>query len=91
MERGANIDIVSVGVDPNEDAEMLIEHAQKHGFTWKFAVSPKEFLQSLIDEFSVEIAGYRIVIVCPDKSASMLGFDEYTADEMQSLVNEQCS
>lgn len=69
--------VVSIGVnvDPNEDEAMVLEYITSNGFDWKYVVAPQEFTQSIVDEFGVGVANAPstpIVLVCPDKSATLL-------------------
>ncbi len=42
---------VAIDVDLNEDEALLKTHADRNGFTWRFAVAPPELAQALVDEF----------------------------------------
>ena len=42
---------VSIDVDLNEDEALLKTHADRNGFTWRYAVAAPELAQALVDEF----------------------------------------
>jgi cytochrome oxidase Cu insertion factor (SCO1/SenC/PrrC family) len=48
---GTDVEVVSVGVDPNEDAAVLRRYAERHGFPWRFAVAPPDMLRALERSF----------------------------------------
>ncbi len=48
---GADVVMVSVDGDSNEDAALLKRYAERNGFSWRFAVAPRDFMGSLAAEF----------------------------------------
>ena len=44
---GADVVVVSVGIDPNESATVLGRYAEGEGFAWRFAVAPRPMLAAL--------------------------------------------
>lgn len=44
---GADVLMISIDGDPNEDAQMLRRYADDLGFTWRFAVAPRELMSAL--------------------------------------------
>lgn len=48
---GSDVEVVSIGVDPNEDAAVLRRYLDRHGFSWRFAVAPPDMLRSLERSF----------------------------------------
>ena len=38
---------LALNVDPNESADFLLAHAQKNGFTWRYAVAPAEVAREI--------------------------------------------
>ena len=75
QEVGDTVVSVSLDTDPNEDADKVKSHTTENGFDWRYAISPKELTQSLIDEFSINVVNApsaRIVLVCEDGSSRFL-------------------
>jgi len=65
---------VSLDTDPNEDEEIVKEHADKHGFNWRYAISPEEMTLSLIDEFGIGIVNAPnapLILICNNESFRM--------------------
>lgn len=74
-EIGDSIVSISIDVDPNEDAQQVIDHANRNEFDWIFTISPTSLTQSLIDEFGVSIINAPsapIILICPDQSQARL-------------------
>lgn len=44
---GDDVVMVSIDGDPNEDAELLRRYADELGFTWRFAIAPRELMGAL--------------------------------------------
>ncbi len=84
---------VSLDVDPNEDEAAVIGHAAKNGFDWRFAVSPSDATQLLIDEFGVSVVnapGAPVILVCDDQSTRYLRSGLKRADELESEIAKGC-
>ena len=45
---------VSLDVDPNEDAAMLQKYLDKHGFDWRFSISPTETNREIGDLYGMQ-------------------------------------
>lgn len=91
----SDLDAVSIGlnVDPNEDADVVRDHAETHGFDWRFAVSPPDLTRSLADEFGQSIAhppASPVVLICPDGTFRRLEDGLVTADALESAVEDGC-
>lgn len=74
-EIGDEVISISLDTDPNEDAQQVIDHANRYEFDWRFAVSPTLFTQKLIDEFGVSVINAPsapVVLICPDQSKARL-------------------
>jgi len=70
-----DVTLVSLNVDPNEDAAAVREYAADSGYDWRFVVSPAGVTESLVDDFGTSITSppaVPIVIACPDGTASLL-------------------
>lgn len=91
----SDTDVVSVGlnVDPNEEADIVRDHAERHGFDWHFAVAPPDLTRSLVDEFGESIAhppASPVVLVCPEGSARRLDDGLLSASTLESEVESGC-
>lgn len=88
-------EIVSLGlnIDPNEDEQKVINHIEEYGFDWRYSVAPKEFTQSLIDEFGTGIVNAPsgpMILVCPDKTYYELEKGFKTKEFLQEEVAAKC-
>jgi thiol-disulfide isomerase/thioredoxin len=86
---------VSIGLDtdPNEDEEKVLKHIEDNGFDWRYVVSPREFTQSLIDEFGVGIVNAPstpIILVCEDQSYRMLESGFKDIEVLENEMNKGC-
>lgn len=90
---GDTIIHISLNTDPNESQEKIIEHVERHGFDWRFAVSPVELTKALLDEFGARIVSAPtspVVLICPDLSFKLLRSGVKSAQEMLATINEEC-
>ncbi|WP_227130666.1 TlpA family protein disulfide reductase [Halorubellus salinus] len=55
-EANPDVTTVAVDIDPNEDAKKVRDHANKHGFDWRYAVAPGEWTKSVTSEFGSSMA-----------------------------------
>ncbi|MCA9485257.1 MAG: TlpA family protein disulfide reductase [Nanoarchaeota archaeon] len=80
---------ISLDTDPNEDVSQVKKHAESNEFSWRFAVSPIELTQSLIEEFGpgiVSAPNIPMVIVCPDKTFKKLDSGHKNNAELKEAV-----
>lgn len=85
---GEGIVHISLDTDPNEDAEAVLAHANRHGFEWLFAVSPVDLTRTLIDIFGLTVVNAPrapVILVEADGTARLLRNGVKTA---ASLVEE---
>ncbi|WP_052721344.1 hypothetical protein [Methanococcoides methylutens] len=90
---GESITHVSLDTDPNEDIDQVLDHAERNGFEWYFAVAPTEMTEDLIDEFGVEVVNAPIapvILICEDGEARLLGRGLKSAEELNTEVMEGC-
>lgn len=90
---GEDVTVVSLNIDPNEDASKVRSHAADHGFDWRYAVSPPELTQRLVDEFGSVVTSAPsapVVVVCPDGSAQLI--DQRGVKSADTIANriENC-
>lgn len=72
---GDSVVSVSIDIDSNEDAETVRNHAEKHGFDWRYVVSPSSVTEALTDQFGASMANpptVPMVLVCADGRARRL-------------------
>lgn len=84
---------ISLDTDPNEDAELVKDHAKKNGFDWYFAVAPIEMTESLIDEFGVGVVNAPsapVILICNDQSTRLLDRGLKQSDELLTELEEGC-
>ncbi|MDA0524297.1 TlpA family protein disulfide reductase [Methanococcoides alaskense] len=84
---------ISLDTDPNEDTELVRDHAEKNGFDWYFAVAPIEMTESLIDEFGfvvVNAPSAPVVLICNDQSTRLLDRGLKQSDELIMELEEGC-
>ncbi|MDY6770282.1 MAG: redoxin family protein [Candidatus Nanohaloarchaea archaeon] len=90
---GDDIVSVSIDIDPNEDAQKVRNHIERHGFDWRYVVAPAAFTRSLVDEFGRSILNAPLapmVVVCPDGTAQRLPDGVKTASTLQDMVDQRC-
>jgi thiol-disulfide isomerase/thioredoxin len=90
---GEDIIHISIDTDPNEDAARVREHIERNDLNWRFAVSPVELTEALIDEFGLNVVAAPrapVVLVCEDLSTRFLRSGVKTADELISEVGKGC-
>jgi|TARA_Y100000034_G_scaffold135022_1_gene205369 thiol-disulfide isomerase/thioredoxin len=81
---------ISLDTDPNEDESKVLDHINKNGFDWTYAISPKSLTTSLIKEFGntvVNAPQAPVVLICPDKSARLLKNGVKSVTELKEEVN----
>lgn len=86
-----DVTVVSINVDPNEDAQKVAEHANQNGFGWNYAVAPTEMTKSLTDAFGPTVLNAPsspVIVVCPDGSASMLESGIKSTSEIETAVED---
>ncbi|KAB1192992.1 TlpA family protein disulfide reductase [Haloferax sp. MBLA0076] len=88
---GDDVVTVALDIDPNEDAEKVREHAERHGFDWRYALSPESVTKSLTDEFGSSMASAPTVPmlrVCPDGTATRIKDGFKSTDYLRERVAE---
>jgi hypothetical protein len=89
---GADVASVTLNVDPNEDAGRVRDHLERHGFDWRYAVSPAEVTNSLVEEFGSSMTvppQAPVVVVCAD-GARRLPDGVKSAGDLASAVDQGC-
>ena len=91
-EVGDSVVSISIDTDPNEAESRVLEHIEKNGFNWYYAISPVELTKSLIDQFGVGIVNapsVPMILICGDK-ATMLDSGIKSVSELKKEV-ERCN
>lgn len=84
---------ISIDTDPNEDAGLVKDHAQSNGFDWVYVVAPKEFTQSLIDQFGVSVVNapsVPVILVCEDGSSRKMASGIKSTSELKEEIAQGC-
>ncbi|MBT4539490.1 redoxin family protein [Candidatus Woesearchaeota archaeon] len=92
-EIGDQVVSVSLDIDPNEDFEKVQEHINRNNFDWRYAISPAELTQALIDEFGsgiIQAPQAPIVLVCPDQTARFLPRGIKSPDDLKMELARGC-
>lgn len=90
---GEDIISISLNTDPNEDAAKVRQHAERHGFDWRYAVAPSDMTRALIDAYGqgiVNAPSVPMVLVCPDDTAVRLPDGVKSAETLQETVDARC-
>jgi cytochrome oxidase Cu insertion factor (SCO1/SenC/PrrC family) len=93
-EEGTDIISVNLDTDPNEDEERVKGHLEKHGFDWRYAISPTAVTQSLTDDFGPKVLQAPLapmVLICPDQSFELLSFGVKSKDKLKEAVAQNCA
>jgi thiol-disulfide isomerase/thioredoxin len=92
-ERTDDVTVVSLNTDPNEDAGKVRSHAENNGFDWRFAVSPADLTQTLVEEFGAVVTNAPstpVIVACPDGSASLIDQRSVKSAETVAEHADQC-
>lgn len=90
---GDDVVSVSLNVDPNEDASRVRKHLDRHGFEWRYAISPPAVTESLVDAYGQSIAvppQAPVVLVCAGGGTRRLPNGVKSADNLQSEIEAGC-
>jgi len=75
QEIGDSVVLISLDTDSNEDENKVLDHINRYGYDWYYAVSPTQVTQDLIDEFGIGIVNAPstpIILICPKLQTSKL-------------------
>jgi thiol-disulfide isomerase/thioredoxin len=81
--------LVSLDIDPNEDAAFLEEYASSTGFAWPFAVAPTETAREIADLYGSQFLNppsAPMLIVDPQGEVHLLPFGVKSAADLQEQV-----
>jgi thiol-disulfide isomerase/thioredoxin len=94
QEIGNDVVSISLDVDPNEEENLVRDHASRNGFDWLYSVAPPELTQALIEEFGTTIVAAPsapIVLICEDQRARLLKRGVKKAEVLREEVRRGCS
>jgi len=80
---------ITLDTDPNEDEALVKEHTNKHGFDWRYAISPKELTQELVNIFGINFVNAPsapIGLLCPGKKPKLLQTGFKSKDELKEAL-----
>lgn len=92
LHQNTNITSVSLDVDPNEDREKVLEHIEREGFDWYYAVAPSELTRKLVEEYDSSIANppsAPMILVC-ENGTRKLENGVKTASEIKEQIDQGC-
>ena len=90
---GDSIVHISLDTDPNEEASLVKEHAEKNDLNWKFSVSPIKITKKMIDEFGIGVVNAPsapVILVCEDQSTRLLEKGVKSAEELKGEIAKGC-
>ena len=90
---GEHIIHISLDTDPNEDEAAVLEHVERNGFDWYYAVSPIELTNALISEYGLGVVNapsVPMILVCEDGRTRYLKSGLKTSAELLSEVEKGC-
>ena len=79
---------ISIDTDPNEDESRVLEHIERNGFNWYYAIAPAEMTKSLISQFGIGIVNapaVPMVLICGD-NVKKLGSGVKSVSELKKEV-----
>ena len=88
---GDDVLMVSVDIDPNENADLLRRYADQNEFPWRFAVAPREMLQAFGAAFGTQFlipTSEPMFIVDPRGEPHLLPFSRKSADALRGFVRQ---
>lgn len=83
--------MVSLDTDPNENAELLRRYVEQTGFSWRFALAPRELIRELGDTFGTQFLtqpSEPMFLVDPRGVPHLLPFGRKSADALRSAVQQ---
>jgi thiol-disulfide isomerase/thioredoxin len=80
---------ISLDTDPNEDESKVLEHINRNDFDWRYAISPIDLTQALIDDFGVGVVNapsVPIILICEDQSTKLLDRGLKSVDKLKEEI-----
>lgn len=82
--------MVSTDVDNSETVDQLRRFADQHGFSWRFAIAPREMLVELQREFGTQFLtppSEPMFIVDPKGEAHLVPFGHRDGNTLRTIVS----
>lgn len=92
FEKDSEVTSVSLDVDPNEDAQKIRDHVERHGFEWRYSVAPPEMSKELSENYGnvmLNPPSAPMVLVC-EKGTRKLPTGVKPPSKLQQEVNKGC-
>lgn len=92
-EVGDSVVSVSVDTDPTEDEKKVLQHLERYGYNWLYAVDRGGFAQQLVDEFGLNVVNAPsapVVLICANQEARLLRFGVKKSQELQTEIEKGC-
>lgn len=87
---GADVVVVSLDTDPNEDEQILRRYVERNGFNWRFAIAPRSLADALAAAFGTRFLdppSTPLVVISPTGEAHVTPPGRIkSADEIRKLV-----
>jgi cytochrome oxidase Cu insertion factor (SCO1/SenC/PrrC family) len=87
---GDDVVMISIDSDPNEDATLLRKYADQLGFSWRFAVAPREVIASVAQElgtgFLTQPNEPMFVVSAKTGQAHALPFGHKSEEDLRAAV-----
>jgi len=90
--RSDEVAFVDLTIDENDNPDDIVNHAEDHGFDWRFGVASNEVTSSLVDDFGQDVTvapSSPVIVVCPDGAAYKLG-KGISGEDIGSAIDSNC-
>jgi hypothetical protein len=88
---GSDVLMISLDTDTSEDAALLARFADEMGFSWRFALSPKEVLAQLAAAFGTEFLtqpSEPMFLIDAKGATHALPFGHKSADQLRRSIQQ---
>ena len=85
----AGVEVISLGVEPNEQPEALADYADRRGYEWTFALSPTELSRALADQFTAQILAVPatpLIVLSPEGEVVFQDFGFHGPESLVEIV-----
>lgn len=92
-EIGDDVVSIALNTDPNEDEAKVLEHVERNGFDWYYAVAPSEMTRSLIEEFGINFVNAPqapVALICNENNARFLPNGVKDVDDLKNEISKGC-
>lgn len=84
--------IISLDVEPNETASILLRHMNDYNIAWRAAVAPQPMIERLVTEFgtiATTVTATPLIFIAPDGETELYGRGLKPSRVLQDLVAER--